>query len=236
MLKQLEIKQRQLEERALSSKKANESRKFKAHPNLFQSDSNTTTNCTPRIRPKFSSSTSHLVFGRTPMYSGFQDTKVSPPITMRVLFYVSCFQLRAQKFHKLLHEKLSVIDSNTTDRSDLSGMGDSYRVSQRSISDRFQSIPGDNGSDSSIGSSSVDSEVAYSASRCRSVEIGRKTSLENSRTGCKSATRKITSGSERHSRLSSQQSFCPKGIPVSVFERKFKAVVTKSLKCIAEIR
>ncbi|XP_019758498.2 uncharacterized protein LOC109536639 isoform X2 [Dendroctonus ponderosae] len=220
LLKQLEIKQRQLEEKASISKKENQSRKFKAHPNLFHSDSDTTTNCTPRIRPKFSSSTSHVAVGRTPMYSGFQETKQ-----------------RAQNFHKLLHEKLSVIDSNTTDKSDLSGMGDSYRVSQRRIGDRFQSKRGGNGSDSSTGSSSVDSEVAYSACRCRSVEIGRKPSLENSRTARnKSATRKIASETERRSRLSSQQSFFPKGIPVSVFERKFKAVVTKSLKCIAEMR
>lgn len=156
-------------------------------------------------------------------------------------------QQRAQDFHKLLHEKLSVIDSNPSERSELDAMGDSYRVSQKSMGGRSHNRRFKlSGSHSSLAASSLDSDGDVSNSRCRSVEITLKNKIENIRAeNNQSAASKATiSGGERRSgvaekgssRLSSQKSLCPKGIPQSVFENKFKVIVTKSLQNIADIK
>ncbi|XP_050311213.1 uncharacterized protein LOC126746865 isoform X2 [Anthonomus grandis grandis] len=198
-IKKLEQKQKQFER--LSCHRTSQNSRFKAHPNLLHSDSDTpaSASCTPRVTTTFSASTTTLVY---PKPSGsFRETK-----------------LRAANYHRLLHEKLSIIDGNPSHLSDFTGTGDC--MPHRS--DR---------SSTSLGSCSLDSVYGdFTDSRCHS--LAPKKPLEKTSNKPNSAAEKKSNAS----RLSSQQSFAPKGIPISVFERKVKVVVTKSLQNITEIK
>ncbi|XP_066151818.1 uncharacterized protein [Euwallacea fornicatus] len=180
---------------------------------LFECGSDNNASCTPRFKATFSSNISNLTHGEYLTQLGGQQKK-------------------QQDLHKYLHEKSSVIDSNPSEHSESSYNGDSLKISQKS-----ETISGLQGnyhvkssrSESSLATSSFDSDLKYTTSRCKNYEFRRKNNNASNDIG---AEERRSAGS----RLSSQRSYCPRGISLSVFGNKFKIVVTKSLRHIANIR
>ncbi|KAL1497465.1 hypothetical protein ABEB36_008431 [Hypothenemus hampei] len=206
-----------MEEKDLIGRKTERSRRFKAHPKLIKSDTDTTASCSPRFQPIFSLSNTNLS-GQTSLYQlGFQDTKK-----------------RAENFHKFLHEKLSTIDSSRSQgRCETNQIGDSCKiVADDCYKYREKSLH----SDSSIGSLS-DSELEYSNALSKSIEFKKRNGTDRAKSSF-SINKRTISERERRSADSglTSQSYCPKGMPMSIFEKKFKTVVTKSLKNLSEIR
>ncbi|XP_066246797.1 uncharacterized protein [Euwallacea similis] len=211
LLKQLKIMQMQIEETAMNN--MIQPRTFKTHPQqLFECDSDTSASCISRIKARFSSSISNLAHEEYSMQLGGQETK-------------------QRDFHKYLHKKPSIIVSNPSEHSASNFIDNSFKIFQKS--ETICDFQGNyhvksNQSESSLATSSFDSELKYTPSSCKNYEFRKKNN--NVSNG--------TSVGERsaRSRLSSQQNYCPRQMSLSVFESKFKVVVTKSLSNIAKIR